>query len=275
MDAKELFFLAIETHNLEKLEKSLSEGLDINDSIDGMNLLEHLVYMYLRSNRFTECASFLIEKGVVCESTILRMILTEDFKGMSDYLGKNPNVVDEKVSFKAPFLSLNEVSLLHLCAEFNLVKASEILIKHGADINSKAIIDERGLGGQSPVFHALNQLQNISYPMLELLVSKGADLNHQVKGLIWGEGLEWETYCPELNPISYAMLGQLQVFGRNPVDVKKCIELMQEKKYGSKIDVPNIPNDYRVRRDKMVEDHIRNGIENNKPTEEIIKALKW
>lgn len=32
---------------------------------------------------------------------------------------------------------------------------------------------------------------------------------HSVEGIIWGEGYDWETFIPSVNPISYAMMGLL------------------------------------------------------------------
>jgi hypothetical protein len=53
----------------------------------------------------------------------------------------------KKYSFDCTFTPLYEVSLLHICAEYNHLACAEILVKHGADINSKAGFDDNGFGG--------------------------------------------------------------------------------------------------------------------------------
>jgi hypothetical protein len=41
------------------------------------------------------------------------------------------------------------------------------------------------------------------------LLGTGAELKKTVPGLIRGKGYPWETLCPAVNPISYAMMGLL------------------------------------------------------------------
>ncbi len=47
----------------------------------------------------------------------------------------------------------------------------------GADVNARAEIDEAGVGGQTPIFHAVSQFFDFGLPMVEFLVKHGADLS--------------------------------------------------------------------------------------------------
>ena len=63
-------------------------------------------------------------------------------------------------------------TLLHICAEYNLLKEAEILIAYGADINARI---GRKKSGHSPIFHAVTSNYNLSFPVLRLLLKNGAD----------------------------------------------------------------------------------------------------
>jgi ankyrin repeat protein len=139
---------------------------------------------------------------------------------------------------------LHDASLLHICAEFNHLACAEVLVNHGADINAKAGLDENGFGGQTPVFHTVNQNCNNSSDMLHYLLSKSADLEITVKGLIWGKGYEWETLIPAVNPISYAMMGLLPQMHRNEMVISKIVTTLFKAAYGIDYSPENIPCAY-------------------------------
>jgi len=134
--------------------------------------------------------------------------------------------------------------LLHICAEFNHVLCAEVLVKYGADINARAGIDQYGLGGQTPIFHTVNQNSNQSAEMLNFLLSRSADLEITVRGFIWGKGYEWETLIPAVNPISYAMMGLLPQMHRNERTISKTVSLLLRAAYGIDYTERNIPNAY-------------------------------
>jgi ankyrin repeat protein len=142
------------------------------------------------------------------------------------------------------FTPLYEVSLLHICAEYNHLACAEILVKHGADINSRAGLDENGFGGHPPVFHTVNQDANKSMDVLLFLISQQADLTLTVKGLIWGKGYAWETFIPAVNPISYAMMGLLRQFQRTETQIYEIVSLLLKANYGIDYHPSNIPNKY-------------------------------
>ena len=134
--------------------------------------------------------------------------------------------------------------MLHICAEFNHVSCAEVLVKFGADINAKAGVDEYGFGGQTPIFHTVNQNSNQSADMLNFLLARSPDLAITVPGLIWGKDYEWETLIPAVNPISYAMMGLLPQMHRNEKATSKTVSVLLKAAYGIDYDEKNIPNAY-------------------------------
>ena len=80
--------------------------------------------------------------------------------------------------------------------------------------------------------------------MLNLLLSKSADLKHTVVGLIWGKDYEWETLIPSMNPISYAMMGLLPQMHRNEIEISKIVSLLLKAAYGTDYTSLNVPNKY-------------------------------
>jgi ankyrin repeat protein len=56
-----------------------------------------------------------------------------------------------------------------------------MLVERGADINAAADLDEAGVGGQTPIFHAATQFYDWGLPVVEFLVERGADLSVAAK----------------------------------------------------------------------------------------------
>lgn len=75
---------------------------------------------------------------------------------------------------------------MHICAAFNHTACAKNLVKYGADIKAVAGLDQYGFGGQTPIFHTVNQNNDQSKEMMDYILSQKADLKITVKGLIWG-----------------------------------------------------------------------------------------
>jgi hypothetical protein len=54
-------------------------------------------------------------------------------------------------------------------------------LQRGADVNACALVDAAGIGGQSPIFHAVSQFGDWGLSVAQLLIEKGADLSLRVK----------------------------------------------------------------------------------------------
>jgi len=236
--------IQIELHSVEGIKKCFSHGVNPNDYFRGEPLIYELTSEYTRSPRFKDCVKVFVEYGLQFEDKILLSVLLDDVKLLEQQLSNQPDAVSKKYTLRCAYTPIYEASLLHICAEFNHLACAEILVKHGADINAKAGIDENGFGGQTPVFHTVNQNSNQSIDMLHFLLSKSADLEITVPGLIWGKGYDWETLIPAVNPISYAMMGLLPQMQRDELIISNIVTVLLKHAYGIDYTPKNIPCKY-------------------------------
>jgi ankyrin repeat protein len=235
---------AFETHDDLAIKAYFEKGLDPNLIFEGKPLIYKLIDMYTRGADFAKCMAAFVESGLDFEEKPLLAVLLNDAKELESLILANPKILDTTYSLQCTFTPLRNASLMHTSVEYNHVDCLKILIKHGANVNAKAGIDENGFGAQTPIFHAVNQNRNFNLESLEILLENHADLDVTVKGLIWGETYEWETYIPEINLFGYAMMGLLPQFQRTEADIYKILECLNSKKYGKAYVPPNIPNKY-------------------------------
>jgi ankyrin repeat protein len=100
-------------------------------------------------------------------------------------------------------LTLRGATLLHVAAEYGNVEAANLLLERGADVNARAAVDESGVGGQTPIFHAVTQFGDWGLPVAQLLMERGADLS--VRAKLPGH-YERPGEVVECTPLGYAML---------------------------------------------------------------------
>jgi ankyrin repeat protein len=103
----------------------------------------------------------------------------------------------------ARLLKLQGATLLHVAAEYGNVEAARLLLERGADVNARAAVYETGVGGQTPIFHAVTQFFDGGLPMTQFLVECGADLSVRVK--LPGH-YERPSEVVECTPLGYAVL---------------------------------------------------------------------
>lgn len=200
--------------------------------------------MYTRVPLFKKCIKIFVDYGLAFEDKVLLAVLLDDAKALGNLLKDNISAVQNKYSFDCMFTPIYEASLLHICAEYNHLSCAKTLIDNGIDINTKAGIDKNGFGGQTTIFHTVNQNANKSLEGLKFLASQSADLNLTVKRLIWGKGYEWETFIPSVNPISYSMMGLLRQFQRTEKQIYEVVSLLLKAAYDIDYFPTNIPNKY-------------------------------
>ncbi|HEX6170926.1 MAG TPA: hypothetical protein VFZ33_14600 [Chitinophagaceae bacterium] len=234
----------IEEHSVEGIKECFANGVNPNDDFKGEPLIYELTSEYARGPKFKECVRAFVDHGLVFEDKILLSVLLDDALTLDLQIKNDPEAVRRKFSLRCAYTPLYEASLLHICAEFNHVSCAKMLVRYGADINAKAGIDKNGFGGQTPVFHTVNQNQNQSADMLNYLLSQSANLDITVKGIVWGKGYEWETLIPAVNPISYAMMGLLPQMHRNEIVISKTVSLLLKAAYGIDYSFPNVPCAY-------------------------------
>lgn len=242
----EKLLISFEIHSPSEIQEAFDNGISPNDVHNGKPLINSLIEMYTRGPRFKECIKVFVDNGLIFEDEALLAVLLDDADMLDQLIKKDKNTLSKSYSFNGTFTPLKDVSLLHICAEYNHTNCASILVNHGADINAKAGIDENGFGEQTPIFHTVNQDANKSLDMLKFLLSHNANLDITVKGLIWGKGYDWETFIPSVNPISYAMMGLLRQFQRTEKDIYEVVQLLMKAQYGIDYSPRNIPNKYLI-----------------------------
>jgi hypothetical protein len=244
MSMEDALLGAFEVHSPTEIRALLSAGASPVALIKGKRPIDSLIESYLRSPRFAECLQDLIDAGASMGDPLLQAVLMDDDQGLHHLLKKSSQEAQRKLSPLCAFTSCRGVSALHLCAEFNSLRCAAVLLEAGADVNARADIDGTGMGGQTPIFHAVNSIFNYCRPMMELLVEKGADLDVRTPSLLWGESADWETVIFDATPISYAQCGLYQQFHRAEVDVYSNIAYLHQKRYGAFPALRNLPNKY-------------------------------
>jgi hypothetical protein len=236
--------IQIELHSVEGIKRCFSAGVSPNDHFRNEPLIYELISEYTRSPKFKDCVQAFIDSGLQFEDQILLAVLSNNAALLDMYLQEGGEAVNRKYTLRCAYTPLYEASLLHICAEFNHVACAEVLLKWGADVNARAGIDEHGFGGQTPIFHTVNQNSNQSIDMMNWLLSKSADLKITVAGLIWGKGYEWETFFPAVNPLSYAMMGLMPQMHRDEVTIANTITTLLRHSYAIDYVPANVPCKY-------------------------------
>jgi hypothetical protein len=235
---------AFEEHSPDGIREALSAGASPTEPIKGKRPLDCLIEGYLRSSKFDDCIRVLLDAGASVGDPLLQAVLLDDGEGLRRLLKESNGDIQRKMSPLCAFTSCRGVSALHICAEFNSLRCASVLLDAGADVNARAEVDGNGLGGQTPIFHAVNSIFNYCRPVMELLVERGAVLDLRVKFLLCGESFDWETVIFDVSPISYAQCGLYKQFHRKEGDVYSNIAYLHETRYGSAPTLRNVPNKY-------------------------------
>ena len=244
MNYLQKIIIDFELHSAEGIKECFENGVNPNEIVKDKPLIYELINMYSRGPLFKECVKVFVDYGLVFDDKVLLSVLLDNATLLDAQLTADKKALSKKYSFECTFTPLYEVSLLHICAEYNHLSCAEILVKNGADINSKAGLDENGFGGHTPIFHTVNQHANKCIDVLKYLLAQNADLDLTVRGLTWGKGYNWETFVPSVNPISYAMMGLLRQFQRTEQQIYEVVSLLLKAQYGIDYSPKNIPNKY-------------------------------
>ena len=244
MEPLQQLLIDFELHSVDGIHQKLANGIDPNGKVNGKPIFLELVNMYTRGPQFKECVKAFVDHGLVIEDEVLLAVLQDDETALKSLISQNPSLINKRYTLASTFTPLKEASLLHICVEYNHIQCAKALVDAGIDINIRAGTDDKGFGAHSPVFHAVNQHDNHNIECLKFLLDKKADLSITVKGLIWGEGYDWETFIPSVNPISYSMMGLLRQFQRKEEKIYEVVSLLVKAQYGLDYLPLNIPNKY-------------------------------
>ena len=236
---------AIEVHDPQGIARYFEEGGSPNEMHDGVPLFTSMVEMYTRTPRFKDCVKVFVLAGLEFAEPSLLSVFLDDAEKLKSLILINPDLVKATFSlFHNTYSPLHGGTLLHYCAEYNSPACGRLLIQQGAQVDARAGLDEYGFGGHTPIFHTVNQNNNNSREMLQVLLDHGADLTLTIRGLIWGRGYPWETWIPSVNPISYAHMGLLPQMHRDEKTIAETLSVLVKKAYGIDYQPNNVPCAY-------------------------------
>jgi ankyrin repeat protein len=188
-----IIFAPCETLEPAALKWLLDHGANPNCTNPGGKYpgtaLDFVIATYSRSQNQCACIDILTAAGGVTKYDIpvVLDVMCGRLDRLAEQLDANPALVHRRfpeLDFGATGmrrLSLRGTTLLHVAAEYGNVEAARLLIDRGADVNAPAEIDEAGVGGQTPIFHAVTQFENWGLQVAQLLVDRGADVSVRVK----------------------------------------------------------------------------------------------
>ena len=226
-----ILFAPCESANPVALQWLLQHGADPNCPKPGRRdtALDYLIGTYARSAELGRCIDLLINAGGVSRYNLPHVLDTIQDRAdrLAERLDANPELVRERFpgldcgSTGGRRLLLQGTTLLHVAAEYGSTAAAQLLIDRGADVNAQAAVDAAGLGGQTPIFHAVTQFGDWGLPMTQLLLDHGADLSVRVK--LPGH-YERPDEVVECTPLGYA----LRFPGKELPNVR-TVTLLQER----------------------------------------------
>lgn len=147
--------------------------------------LDYLLGAYVRDpDVLTECIDLLTAAGgrTKHEEPALLAVITGRIDQLAPMLDAGPDLIHRRFpgldfgTTAGRALTLRAGTLLHVAAEFQRLDVTEFLLARGADANARATLDDAGVGGQTPIFHAATQWEDAGLPIVELLVRHGASL---------------------------------------------------------------------------------------------------
>jgi len=208
-----ILFAPCESVNTAGLQWLLQHGANPNCPKAGRSTtaLDYLIGTYARSSQMGTCIDLLSEAGGKTRYGLPGVLETVGDRRhrLAAQLDADPDLVHRRFpeldcgSTGARRLLLVGATLLHVAAEFSSMECAKLLIERGAQVNAPAEVNHAGVGGQTPIFHAVSQFNDYGFAMTELLLSSGADLSIRVK--LTGHYDRPEEFV-DCTPLEYAQL---------------------------------------------------------------------
>ena len=228
-----IIFAPCETVEPAALKWLLDHGANPNCDRPGRKYpgtaLDQVIASYGRSPQLGACIDALLEAQGVTKYNIPPVLdlLRGRLDRLAEQLDADPALLNRRfpeLDFGvtgARNLTLQGTTLLHVAAEYGNVPAAMLLLDRGADINARATVDDSGVGGQTPIFHAVTQYGDWSFPVAQFLVDRGADLS--VRAKLPGH-YERPGEVVECTPLGYALL-----FPGGGANESKSASLLRER----------------------------------------------
>ncbi len=216
-----ILFAACETLSPDTLIWLLEHGADPNCGSEAApkahgiphpgTALDYLLGSYVRNpEMLSACIEILLRAGGKSRHAFPAVLAVVGGRTpeLAELLDGNPDLLHQRFpdldigTTAARMLTLRGGTLLHVAAEFQNVHAARLLLERGADVNGTATVDETGVGGQTPIFHAATQPDDAGLPLVQLLVERGADLT--IRARIPGH-YETPGEVVDCTPLEYAL----------------------------------------------------------------------
>ncbi len=202
-----------ETVNPVGLKWLLDHGADPNPHCEAENdwgsPLDMVIGTYSRSRNQSECIDLLINAGGTGQYSAFPSMFIH--RGRLDLLKESidadPDLVHQRFpelyygSTGARNLTLKGCTLLHVATEYGDLLAAKLLVSNGADVNATAMIDNDGVGGQTPIYHAVTQHFDYALDTARFLIESGADLTVRAK---LPSAYDKPDETVEVTPLGYA-----------------------------------------------------------------------
>ena len=192
--------------------------------------LDFVVACYVRSPELRACIDILRAAGGTTKyAAAVVDVVRGDVDRLAEHLDADPALVDKQFSeldFGATggrLLTLRGGTLLHVAAEFGHADAITLLLNRGADVNARAALADSGVGGQTPIFHAVTQFADRGLPVARLLVDRGADLS--VRAMLPGH-YEQPADVVDCTALGYAVRFEHEP---SPSDKAKTVAFLRER----------------------------------------------
>ena len=187
-----IIFAACEAVDPASLKWLLDHGANPNCDRVGREhrgtALEYVIGSYVRSPKLGACIALLVEAGGVSKyDAVVLDALRGNLDRVAAHLDADPAVTHRRFpqldfgTTGGRMLTLRGATLLHVAAEYVNVPMAMLLLDRGADVNVPAFVDDAGVGGQTPIFHAVTQFNDAGMPIVRLLMDRGADVAIRAK----------------------------------------------------------------------------------------------
>jgi ankyrin repeat protein len=206
-----IIFAPCESVDPQSLRWLLDRGANPNYRARGATALDYVIGSYGRDPEgLSACIDLLLAAGGTTRYNApgVLEVLRRPFDLLAEQLDDDSQLVHRRFpeldcgSTGGRRLLLQGATLLHVAAEFGTVEAARLLLDSGADANARATVNDAGIGGQTPIFHAVTQFGDAGLPMVQFLVEHGADLSVRVK--LPGH-YERADEVVECTPLGYAL----------------------------------------------------------------------